>query len=201
MLLLSFDPQATLLQGGLSLITFLHCFVRSSMWVGLLLLSWAPFVELGSAGKESTCNVGDLCSIPGLGRSPGEGKGYPLQYSGLKNSMDCRVHGVAKSWTRLSDFSLSLCVSCLRGGLPNSRRLEVLLGESGKSLYLCGQRLCSLLQGETRILPIFFSIWCIWTVVLEKTLESPLDWRSNQSILKEISPEYSLERLTLKLKL
>ena len=44
-----------------------------------------------SAGKESTCNVGDLGSIPGLGRSPGEGKGYPLQYSGLENSMDCIV--------------------------------------------------------------------------------------------------------------
>ena len=43
----------------------------------------------GSAGKESACNVGDLGSIPGLGRSPGEGKGYPLQYSGLENSMDC----------------------------------------------------------------------------------------------------------------
>ena len=53
----------------------------------------------GSARKESTCNVGDLGSIPGLGRSPGEGKGYPLQYSGLDNSMDCIVHGVAKSWT------------------------------------------------------------------------------------------------------
>ena len=47
----------------------------------------------GSAGKESTCNVGDLGSIPGLGRSPGEGKGYPLQYSGLENSMDYIVHG------------------------------------------------------------------------------------------------------------
>ena len=58
----------------------------------------------GSAGKESTCNVGDLGSIPGLGRSPGEGKGYPLQYSGLENSMDCTVHGVAKSQTQLSDF-------------------------------------------------------------------------------------------------
>ena len=58
----------------------------------------------GSAGKESTCNVGDLCSILGLGRSPGEGKGYPLQYSGLENSMDCIVHGVAKSWTQLSNF-------------------------------------------------------------------------------------------------
>ena len=58
----------------------------------------------GSAGKESARNVGDLGSIPGLGRSPGEGKGYPLQYSGLENSMTCIVHGVAKSQTRLSDF-------------------------------------------------------------------------------------------------
>ena len=47
----------------------------------------------GSAGKESTCNMGDLGSIPGLGRSPGEGKGYPLQYSGLENSMDCSTPG------------------------------------------------------------------------------------------------------------
>ena len=58
----------------------------------------------GSAGKESACNEGDLGSIPGLGRSPGEGKGYPVQYSGLENSMDCIVHGVTKSRTRLSDF-------------------------------------------------------------------------------------------------
>ena len=58
----------------------------------------------GSAGKESACSVGDLISTPGLGRSPGVGKGYPLQYSGLENSMDCIVHGVAKSRTRLSDF-------------------------------------------------------------------------------------------------
>ena len=58
----------------------------------------------GTAGKESTCNAGDLGSIPGLGRSPGEGKGYLLQYSGLENSMACIVRGVTKSWTRLSDF-------------------------------------------------------------------------------------------------
>ena len=51
----------------------------------------------GSAGKESTCNAGDLGSIPGLGRSAGEGNGYPLQYSGLEDSMDCTVHGVTKS--------------------------------------------------------------------------------------------------------
>ena len=53
----------------------------------------------GSSGKESTCNVGDLGLIPGLGRSTGEGKGYPLQYSDLENSMDYVVHEVAKSRT------------------------------------------------------------------------------------------------------
>ena len=53
----------------------------------------------GSAGKESTCNTGDPSSIPGLGRSPGERNSYPLQYSGLKNSMDCVVLGVTKSQT------------------------------------------------------------------------------------------------------
>ena len=51
----------------------------------------------GSAGKESTCHVGNLGSIPGLGRSPGEGKGYPLQYSGLENSMDSIVPEMAES--------------------------------------------------------------------------------------------------------
>ena len=62
----------------------------------------------GSAGKESASSVGNLGFIPGLGRSPGEGKGYPVQYSGLENSMDCTVHGVAKSWIKLSDFHFSL---------------------------------------------------------------------------------------------
>ena len=51
----------------------------------------------GSVGKESACNAGDLGSVPGLGRYPEEGKGYPLQYSGLENSMDCVVYGVTKS--------------------------------------------------------------------------------------------------------
>ena len=58
----------------------------------------------GLPTPEFICNAGDLGSIPGLGRSPGEGKGYPLQYSGLENSMDSTVHGVAKSWKRLSNF-------------------------------------------------------------------------------------------------
>ena len=71
-------------------------------------LDWSVFGSKGfpggSAGKESACNAGDLGSIPGLGRSPGEGNGYPLQDSCLENSMDsgawqATVHGVTKSWT------------------------------------------------------------------------------------------------------
>ena len=58
----------------------------------------------GSTGKESACNAGDLGSIPGLGQSPGEGKGYPLQYSGLENSVDYIVHGVTKSQTQMRNL-------------------------------------------------------------------------------------------------
>ena len=67
----------------------------------LMMSSWAKQIiqQSGSDGKESTCSVEDLGSTPGLGRSPGEGNGYPLQYSGLENSMDCIVHGVTKSRT------------------------------------------------------------------------------------------------------
>ena len=61
-----------------------------------------------TAGKESPCHVGDLGSIPGLRRSPGYGKGYPVQYSGLENSMDCIVHGVAEGCTWLSNFQFHI---------------------------------------------------------------------------------------------
>ena len=62
-----------------------------------------------SAGKEFASCAGDPGLIPGSGRYPGEGKGYPLQYSGLENSKDCIVHGVAKSWTRATfTFTYSL---------------------------------------------------------------------------------------------
>ena len=70
------------------------CWRRDRLFLGF---------SCGSAGKESTCNAGDLGSIPGLGRSPGEGESYPLLYSSL-NSMDCIVHGIAKNRTQLSDF-------------------------------------------------------------------------------------------------
>ena len=87
--------------------SFFHVFLQSfPVWA---LTFW---VNLGfpdsSVGKDSACNAGDLDSIPGLGRSRGKGKGYPLQYSGLENSTDCIVHGVAKSWVQLSDFHFYL---------------------------------------------------------------------------------------------
>ena len=66
----------------------------------------------GSAGKESVCNVEDVDLISGLGRSLGEGKDYPLQYSGLENSMVCIVHGVAKNQTQTERLSLSLSCMC-----------------------------------------------------------------------------------------
>ena len=74
---------------------------------------WIQGFPGGSDGKASACNAGDPGSIPGSGRSPGEGNGNPLQYSCLENSIDeggwqATVHGVAKSRTRLSDFTKSL---------------------------------------------------------------------------------------------
>ena len=80
-------------------------FITQFMVFVLYQLRWTKMgFPCGSAGKKSICNVGDLGSILGLGRSPGEVKGYPLQYSSLENSMDCVVHGVTKSRTQLSDF-------------------------------------------------------------------------------------------------
>ena len=82
-----------------------------SFWVGKIpwrrdKLPTPVFLDFpcGSAGKKSACSAGDLGSIPGSGRSCGEGIGYPLQYSDLENSMDCIIHWVTKSRTHLSDF-------------------------------------------------------------------------------------------------
>ena len=121
----------------------------------------------GSEVKAPACNAGDLGSIPGLGRSPGEGNGNPLQYSCLENPMDggawwATVHGVTKSWTRLSDFTLKAYIN----------------------------------KAEFRGIDAY-ELWC-WRRLFR------VPWtarRSNQSILKEISPECSLEGLMLKPKL
>ena len=78
----------------------------------------------GSAGKESACSAGDLGLIPGLGRWPGEGKGYPLQHSCLENSMNCIVHGVSKSQTVLSHFHFHIwygkCYNFVQGVMRTS---------------------------------------------------------------------------------
>ena len=67
----------------------------------------------GSSGKDSICNAGDLGSVPGFGRSPREWNSYPFQYTGLENSMECIVHGVAKSWKWwLNDFHFHFMSVC-----------------------------------------------------------------------------------------
>ena len=142
-------------------------------------------------------------SIPGLGRYPGEENGYPLQYSGLENSMDCIAHGVAKGQTPLSDFHFHFSLSSLTCFLHRASRTPY---SSRIPTALLHQSSC--FSVLILILPLLLNLLklkstgCFWTVVLEKTLES--HWmarRSNQSILKEISPDYSLEGLMLKLKL
>ena len=78
-------------------------------WLQIVFKSFSVLLGFpcGSAGKESIYKAGDLGSIPGLGRSPEEGKGYPLQYSGLENSMDCIVHGAHKASDMTEQLSLN----------------------------------------------------------------------------------------------
>ena len=85
---------------------------------------------LSGKKKKFSCNVGDLGSFSGLGRSPGEGKGYPLQSSGLENSMDCIVHGVTKSWTQLSDFHVPQTGSIVLKVLVISQKSQSSWGQS-----------------------------------------------------------------------
>ena len=116
------------------------------MFQGLLSQLWVSLVAQ-NPGKESSYNVGDAGSTPGLGRSPREGNSYPLQYSGLENSMDHIVHGVAKSQTRLRDFHFTSLhrdnkqVSGFQGlvgnkGFRTMKLLCVCLFEK----YLCSER-------------------------------------------------------------
>ena len=82
----------------------LPCFFHDPANVGNLISGSSAFSLVAQLVKNPLANAGDLVSIPGLGRSPGEGKGYPLQYFGLENSIDCIVHGITKSPTQLSTF-------------------------------------------------------------------------------------------------
>ena len=82
------------------------------------------------AGKDSSCNAGDLGSIPGLGRSPGEWKGYPFQSSGLENFMDCIAHGVTKNQTQMSNFHFRSPLVDFPGG-PVAKNPPAKAGDMG----------------------------------------------------------------------
>ena len=122
----------------------------------------------GSTGQESTCNAGDLGAIPGLGRSPGEGKGYPLQYSGLKNSKDYnRDHGVANSGTQLSHFHFSLFLKKIKLQQWTAKKLRLTQHKLTKysaywsyHLYICLRFL----------FPIYFH-GAVTTILLSHTLQ------------------------------
>ena len=87
---------------------YIHTYIHTYIYKTYIFCLFRGFPG-GSDGKESACGAGDLGSIPGLERSPGEGNCYPLKYSCLENSMDrgacwAIIHGVVKSWTRMSNF-------------------------------------------------------------------------------------------------
>ena len=93
----------------------------------VLLGEYRGFAD-GSAGKESACNAGDLGLIPRLGRSPGEENGYPLQYSGLENFMDCIVHGVSES-----DMTVRLSLLLNNGAVgTNTGGISLISCKNGK---------------------------------------------------------------------
>ena len=91
----------------------------------------------GSSGKESPCNVGDLGSIPGLGRFPGEGNGHPLQHSGLESSTDCIDHGVAKSRGHSYNFHFQCHYKGDPRGLPCPFHPVRKQGALGKQPQIC----------------------------------------------------------------
>ena len=103
--------------------------------------------------KESACSAGDPGSIPGLGRSLGEGTGYPLQYSGLENSMDSIVHGVAKSWTWLSDFHFTSLYFPQQGSQTS---MASQLFPGWKSCYLWGAITLRMAEYLTSTLSSYF---------------------------------------------
>ena len=98
----------------------------------------------GSDSKECVRNVGDLGSIPGLGRSPGAGNGNPLQYSCLENPTDrgawwATVHGVAKSRTRLSPHAQKLKYCKLGWGIPGNHKIKsICLPQRSKKFWFLG---------------------------------------------------------------
>ena len=132
------------------------CFLLT-YWIYLLVLiafvwSVSGFLDFpgGSDSKESACNAGDPGSVPGLGRSPGEGNGYPLQYTCLENSMDrgasqATIHGVTKNrkWLSISHFHFTFkgkgeCVWPVHGLLHGGHPLYTLKGQHNSRMYFLG---------------------------------------------------------------
>ena len=114
----------------------------------------------GSAGKESACNAGDLDSIPGLGRSPSEGKGYLHQYLfGLENSMDCLVHGVALSHTWLSEFHFTSWLMMLNIFL-DAYWLAIYISFLGGEMYI------NIFGPCFKLSYLSFNYWDIWVCYL-----------------------------------
>ena len=138
----------------------------------------------GSDSKESSCNTGDLGSIPGLGRSPGEGNSYPLQYTGLENSRDCIVHGVTKSQTWLSFTQMLfthkqkiICGTIWRnvdGTASDSDTRDYLLYNNyfgNKYLNLRLPALFSSVQFSRSVhVWLFATLWTLWTQSLSSCL-------------------------------
>ena len=121
-------------------------------WSYFLLTAIKTFLGFpgGSEGKVSACNAGDTGLIPGLGRSPGEGNGNPLQYSCLKNPMDreawwATVHGVAKSGTRLSDFTITVYKNLFEGLRKGMILFDLYYKEGWWRVVL--KKFCSVLLG------------------------------------------------------
>ena len=140
-----------------------------------------------SAGKDSACKTGDLGSILGLGRSPGEGKGYPLQYPRLENSVDCIVHGVSKSRKWLSDFHLTTWLDLINSmyvSIPMSQFIAFppfSLGIHIFDLYICVS--ISALQIRSSI-PFFLdSTYTIFIFIKKYTNNKMLErmWEKTES--------------------
>ena len=148
---------------GESVFFLILCYAPRS-WEHSILVSQFRLTEVsvycGSVGKESTCNTGDLSLIPVLGGSPRKGKGYPLQYSGLENSLDCIVHGVTMSQTQLNDFHFHFCLLIFIIAFPYYS-FSVCKVSSDISCFILDINLCLLLllsRNKTRSLLVLLEV-------------------------------------------
>ena len=147
----------------------------------------------GSEVKASACNAGDLGSIPGSGRSPGEGNGNPLQYSCLENPMDggawwATIHGVAKSRTRLSDFT-SLCFQFNSVAQSCPTLCDPMNPSHQASLSITNSRSSLRLTSIESVMPSSHLILCR-PLLLLPSVPSSIRVFSNESTLRMRWPKY-----------